>query len=395
MEDIKQQDVKIFNQSFIQIFMINFFVMLSFYSLTVVIGPYAVNELGQSQSVAGLLVGITVIGSLVARLLSGFFMEKLKTKYILFLGAAILLVSLISYVFAKEIGLLVAMRFIQGVAIGLISTVTNTVVVLVIPDERKGEGISYFSLSTVIATALGPFIALLLVNTIGYQLFFILASLIGVLVFIAIFFVHEKVVQLPKKEQHQAISFKHFIEPKALPLAVVMLIATISYSAIQSNLTFFMAERHMTDYASFFFLIYAASIFISRPFTGVLGDKKNENFVTYPCLLLLIAGFILLSQVHGPFIFIISAIFIGLGFGNLQSSIQSTIVKNAALDRVGVSTSTYFILFDLAFGVGPVLLGIIAPMIGFMALFELMAAIGLVALVLYYIVHGRHVSKAL
>ena len=395
MEEIKQQDVKIFNQSFIQIFMINFFVMLSFYSLTVVIGPYAVNELGESQSVAGLLVGITVIGSLVARLLSGFFMEKLKTKYILFLGAAILLVSLISYVFAKELSLLVAMRFIQGIAIGLISTVTNTVVVLVIPSERKGEGISYFSLSTVIATALGPFIALLLVNAIGYHLFFILASLIGVLVFIAIFFVHEKVVTLPKKVQHQAISIKHFIEPKAIPLAVVMLIATISYSAIQSNLTFFMSEQHMANYASFFFLIYAISIFVSRPFTGVLSDRKNENFVTYPCLILLIAGFILLSQVSGPIIFILSAIFIGLGFGNLQSSIQSIIVKNAALDRVGVSTSTYFILFDLAFGVDPVLLGIIAPMIGFKALFELMSIVGLVALILYYLVHGRHVSKSL
>ena len=151
----------------------------------------------------------------------------------------------------------------------------------------------------------------------------------------------------------------------------------------------------MANYASFFFLIYAASIFISRPFTGVLSDRKNENFVTYPCLILLIVGFILLSQVSGPFIFIISAIFIGLGFGNLQSSIQSTIVKNAALDRVGVSTSTYFILFDLAFGVGPVLLGVIAPMIGFKALFELMSIVGVVALILYYLVHGRHVSKAL
>lgn len=204
---------------------------------------------------------------------------------------------------------------------------------------------------------------------------------------------HEKVVALPKKAHHQAISIKQFIEPKAVPLAIVMLIATISYSAIQSDLTFFMAEKDMTNYASFFFLIYAASIFVSRPFTGVLSDRKNENYVTYPCLVLLILGFILLSHVSGPFIFIISAIFIGLGFGNLQSSIQSTIVKRAALDRVGVSTSTYFILFDLAFGVGPVLLGIIAPMIGLKALFELMSVIGLIALVLYYLVHGRHVSK--
>lgn len=172
MVEHKQQEVKIFNNSFLQIFMINFFVMMSFYSLTVIIGPYAVNELGKSQSVAGLLVGITVIGSLVARLLSGFFMEKLKTKHVLFFGAAILLISLVSYLFTTNLSILVLMRFIQGISIGLISTVTNTVVVLVIPAERKGEGISYFSLSTVTATALGPFLALLLVDAIGYHLFF-------------------------------------------------------------------------------------------------------------------------------------------------------------------------------------------------------------------------------
>lgn len=367
--------------------------MMSFYSLTVVIGPYAVERLGETQSVAGLLVGITVIGSLVARLLSGFFMAQLKTKHVLFLGAGILVISLVSYLFVTNLSILVMMRFIQGISIGLISTVTNTVVVLVIPSERRGEGISYFSLSTVIATALGPFLALLLVDTIGYHLFFILVCLIGLLVFIAIFFIHETVVALPQKRHHQRMSVQHFIEPKAIPLAVVMLIATISYSAIQSNFTFFMAEQNMTNYTSFFFLIYAASIFVSRPFTGVLSDRKNENYVTYPCLILLILGFILLSQVSGPVVFIISAIFIGLGFGNLQSSIQSTLVKNAAMDRVGVSTSTYFILFDLAFGVGPVLLGVIAPIIGLKALFELMPVVGLIALLLYYLVHGRHVSK--
>ncbi|GFH40903.1 MFS transporter [Pseudolactococcus insecticola] len=383
---------KIFNQSFLEIFLINFLVMITFYSLTVAIGPYAVDALGLSQAVGGLLVGITVIGSLFARLSSGILMEKLNTKQILFVGAGILLISLISYPLITSLSLLVIMRFVQGIAIGLIGTITNTAIVLVVPPDRKSEGISYFSLSTIIATAFGPFLALILIDSIGFKNLFFLEIILGILVLAAIFMVHESAVDLPNKGKHQKISIHSFVEPKVLPIALVMLIAAISYSAIQSDLSFFMKSEHMAKYSSIFFVIYAVSILASRPFTGVLADKKNENYVAYPSFILLILGFVALSQVNGVFLFIVSAILIGVGFGNLQSTIQSTIAKMVPIDRLGVSTSTYFILFDLAFGIGPVILGIIAPIIGFKALFELMIFVVAVSLVLYYFVHGKKIQ---
>lgn len=57
------------------------------------------------------------------------------------------------------------------------------------------------------------------------------------------------------------------------------------------------------------------------------------------------------------------------------------------------SSLTYFIFFDLAFGVGPYLLGLIEPSIGFVGLYELMIAFAIIALVCYFLVHGRHVKR--
>lgn len=56
---------KIFNQSFLEIALINFLVLMTFYSLIVAVGPYAVDVLHLSTASSGLLVGIVVIGSLV------------------------------------------------------------------------------------------------------------------------------------------------------------------------------------------------------------------------------------------------------------------------------------------------------------------------------------------
>ena len=144
---------KIFNQSFLEIALINFLVLITFYSLIVAIGPYAVDVLHLSTAVSGLLVGIVVIGSLVMRMMSGAILAKISTKTMMLIGAFVLIPTMVAYHFATSMIVLLLIRFIQGMMIGLIGTVTNTAVVFVVPAERRSEGISYFSLSTVIATA--------------------------------------------------------------------------------------------------------------------------------------------------------------------------------------------------------------------------------------------------
>lgn len=176
-----------------------------------------------------------------------------------------------------------------------------------------------------------------------------------------------------------------------MPLAIALFIATLTYSAIQSYLSFFMKAQHMSSVTEYFFLIYAAVIFISLPFTGRLADEKNENYIIYPGLILLAIGFALLSHVTNVWVFVLTSIFIGVGFGNFQSATQATIAKIAPLERMSYATSTYF--FDLAFGVGPYLLGLIEPSIGFVGLYELMIAFAIIALVWYFLVHGRRVKR--
>ncbi|MGY4842336.1 hypothetical protein ACVA5W_07630 [Weissella cibaria] len=46
----------------------------------------------------------------------------------------------------------------------------------------------------------------------------------------------------------------------------------------------------------------------------------------------------------------------------------------------------------MAFGVGPYLLGLIEPSIGFAGLYQLMILVTVIALIWYFLVHGRRVK---
>ncbi len=56
------------------------------------------------------------------------------------------------------------------------STALNAIVTEFIPENRKGEGINYYGLSTSLAAAIGPFIGLLLLNMTSFHFYCVAIS---------------------------------------------------------------------------------------------------------------------------------------------------------------------------------------------------------------------------
>ncbi|HPS64961.1 MAG TPA: MFS transporter, partial [Ignavibacteria bacterium] len=94
------------------------------------------------------------------------------------------------------------------------------------------------------------------------------------------------------------------------------------------------------------------------------------------------------------FILLISGVIIGIGYGNAQSCAQAVSVKVVPAERLGLATSTYFILYDFGLGAGPFILGYLIPLTGLRGLYLIMALVVLASIALYYYLHGRKVSLA-
>lgn len=379
----------LFSRDFWLLALTNFFVMTGYYSLMVTIGLYSVNQFHAPTSISGLIVGITVIGILISRFSSGYLTHIFSNKQLMVAGTILLVPATLLYQLAGSVFFLILVRLIQGVAIGLISTVTNTAVVLLFPKARTGEGIGYFSLSTILATAIGPFAGLLIEQTFGFNAMFIMETILAVLALLFCLLVNGQKIAFHFTEKHPKISIQNFIEPKALPIASTIFIVGLGYAAIQAYLSFYSTELHLATYSSIFFLIYAFAILISRPFTGKAIDQFGENAIIVPSAIINMLGLCLLAITNSGWMMLLSAFLIGLGFGNFQSTCQTVAARSVPIERLSQATATYFILFDLSLGVGPYALGIVEPFMGYRGLFGSMGAMVIVGLIWYLLIHGH------
>lgn len=137
-------------------------------------------------------------------------------------------------------------------------------------------------------------------------------------------------------------------------------------------MNFYAIELDLIQAASLFFLVYAISVLISRPFTGRLIDKKGANYVMYPAFVLLASGLFLLGNAESSLTFLMAASLIGFGFGNMQSCTQAIAVKITPMHRMGMATSTFFIFLDAGLGFGPYLLGLLLLQVPFSTMYMLL-----------------------
>ncbi|WP_421382386.1 MFS transporter [Bacillus salacetis] len=388
---------KLWTKDFIVVSAVNFFLYLVFYLLLVTIAVYAVELFDASESQAGLATGIFIIGTLIGRLVIGRMINLTGNRLMLFIGLAFFTLTSGFYLISTGITLLLIIRFIHGIALGVASTATGTIVAQIIPQTRKGEGIGYYSMSITLATAIGPFIGLYMSQHTSYQSIFSFCLGLGIISLILALFMKVPEVKAVSQES-KGLKLSNFIEPKAVPIALVTMILALGYSSVLSFLNFYAIDINLVDIASFFFIVYAAAIFISRPVTGRLMDVKGANSVMYPAFAFFGGGLLLLSFSSNSITFLLSAILIGFGFGNMQSITQAIAVKLTPAHRMGLATSTYYIFLDAGLGFGPYFLGFLIPSTGYRNLYLIMGIMVLAATILYYFMHGvkeRHANTAL
>ncbi len=381
---------KLWTKDFMVVSSINFLITLIFYLLMVTIAVYAVEEYNASTSQAGLVTGIFIIGTLIGRLFIGRYINAIGRKRTLFIGLVFFTLTAVLYFVNIGLTFLLINRLIHGIAMGMASTATGTIVAQTIPATRRGEGIGYYSMSATLATAIGPFIGLFMSQHTSYQMIFAFCLALGVISLIIAFFLRVPAVETSEKPTEvRGFKLSNFIEPKALPIAFVTLAIAFCYSSVLSFINFYAIEVNLVETASFFFFVYAIAVLISRPFTGRLMDLRGANFIMYPAFLLFGAGLLLLSTANSGIVLLLAGALIGLGFGNMQSSTQAIAVKLTPTHRLGLATSTFFIFLDAGLGFGPYLLGFLIPATGYSMLYVIMGIMVLATSVLYFFLHGR------
>lgn len=383
---------RLWTKDFISVTATNFLLTLVMYLLLVTIPSYAVDRFHTSTSMAGLVSSIFIIGALIGRLIIGRIIGDFGGKIILVISLLLYVLTSALYLGAVNLPILLMIRILHGSVYGAASTAAGTIMAQTIPHHKRGEGVGYFGMSAILAMAVGPFLGMFLNQHADFNIIFVLNILLAIICLAISFIVNDPVYQARKQEKVKVINkfqISNFIEFKAMPISIVTLIIGFCYSSVLAFLSFYAKELHLVETASFFFLVYAIIVLLTRPFSGRLFDVKGANIVIYPCLLFFVIGMFVLSHVSSGVTLLLAGAFIGLGYGNYGSVAQAIAIKGIQPHRLGLATATFYIFWDLGIGIGPYLLGFFIPFAGYRILYLMMAFALLVAIVLYYFLLGR------
>lgn len=381
----------LWTKNFLILSLINFFLTLIYFLLNSTITIYAINNFKASTGQAGFVAGIFIIGTLIGRIFTG---RMHHSKKLLTMGLSIFILSSLLYFADYGLIFLTIARLINGFSIGVVTTIVATVVAITLPLSRKGEGVSYFAVSTAIGTGIGPFIGLYLSQSSNFNTIFVLCFMLGIVSLGAGIFVDFSTVPVRNsKNEYTELKLSNFIEPKVISISIIILAASFCFSSVLSYINLYAIELSLVKTASYFFMVYTVVVLISRPVTGSIVDKKGANFIMYPILVIFAIGLILLSSVTNSITLLLTGALMGLGFGNVSSISQTIAIKSSEPNRLGLATATFSIFSDIGSGFGPSIIGLIIPVIGYKTLYMSLGIAVFVIPVFYYFLLGRKEAR--
>lgn len=361
---------KLWSKNFILITLSSLLVFLNLHMMLPSFPSYVKTAFQANDFTVSLVVSLFALSAILARFFAASLLQKGKRNLILYFGLLIMIVTTVGYYFSSTIELFLLVRILYGAGFGMISTVLPTMVTYVIPPKRLGEGIGFYGLSTSLALSFGPLIGLFLLGDYGFGNLIFFSTLI--LLFIFPMLTVNKHIPLETPGLKQNEEKKSLIPPATVLPVILNFLLSLTYGGILSFLALFGKENHIPN-VGYFFLANAAATMMIRPIAGRLYDKKGHNAVIIPGSLIVFSGLMLLTFSTNTLMLIISALLYGLGYGMIQPTLQSWLIRSVSKTQRGTANSLFFNSLDLGIALGAMVLGIVAMKTNYASMYRVCA----------------------
>ena len=347
----------------------NFTLFFAFYILTPLLPLYLSEHFGATKDVIGLVLSGYTITALMIRPLSGYLVDSFPRKLVLMASFGAFAIFFAGYLAASTLLLFTIVRTLHGAPFGTLTTANATVAIDVLPSSRRTEGIGYYGLSNNLAMALGPTIGIMIYQlTNSFEFIFWLALIVAFAGLIT-----DATVKLPMKEivrNKQKLSLDRFFLIRGWLLGLNMVSFGFSFGVLSNYLAIYGKEvMGITGGTGTYFMLCSVGLMLSR----LQGSKAlREGRVTFNAgsgMVISLIGYTLFILVPNDIGYYGSALLIGLGNGHIWPAFQNMTINVAGNNQRGTANSTLLISWDIGMGLGILLGGVIAELLGYSAAF--------------------------
>lgn len=389
-----EEKPKLWNSNYLKIWIGNFLIHFSFTLIVPLLPLYLSETFGANKQTIGLcLAGYTVM-ALVIRPFSGYVVDNFPRKAVLLICNFVFFAIFGGYLVAGSITLFTIFRTLHGAPFGATTVAASTVAIDVLPSERRAEGIGYYGLSNNLAMAIGPVVAIYMLQAFSGNfkaLFWIslLFSLLGLVL--------DATIRLPKRDfvpEKKVISLDRFFLLKGWREALAMICYAFSYGIISTYVAIYGKEElGITSGTGLFFSLFAVGLIVSR-LTGAKALRKNLVSRNAAIGVIVAAcGFTVFALFHNEAGYYAAAFIMGMGNGHMYPAFQNMFINLAPHSQRGTANSSILTSWDAGVGLGVLLGGLLSEHSGYHTAFWTAAAVNILGMTYYFFKVRSHFEK--
>ena len=331
---------------------------------------YVTGPLGGGDVAVGVVIGAFSVSAFLLRSWAGIQADRRGRRILMVAGASVFAVSVLGYSFASSTELLVGMRLLTGAGEALFFVGALAANVDLAPPERRGEAISFASLSLYIGIGAGPLIGEPLIDRFGFRAAWGASiALAGVAVVLSLSLPPMRPVeQAPSGERHR------LIHPAGLLPGLILLATIWGMGGFLAFVPLYAMDLGMAG-SGLVLGLFSGIVVLIRSVGARIPDRVGPGRTTRVSLVLSTVGLATIGLWQQPIGLVVGAAVLGVGVALFTPSLFTLAVEGVPSGERGAVMGTTSAFLDLAFGLGPATLGFVAAGVGRSGTFLVGAAV--------------------
>lgn len=338
---------------------------------------FAKLALGADALGFGLSIGSFAIASLLLRPVVGWSSDRYGRRPLLIGGSLVTIVGLLLHVVAADLLVFTIARCALGAGEAFFFVAALAAASDIAPEERRGEALSYLSLSLYLGIAIGPPVAEWVFRMGSYTAVWIVAAVVAGVAVVLSLLVPES-APLATTDRPQRSVRGMLIHPAGVLPGVVILLGLWGMAGFFTYLPLYTPEVGM-DGAGLPLTAYALVVIVLRIVGATWPDRFGAARLSGVALAISAIGLAVIGLIPTSLGLMLGTVVFASGVAFTMPALLSLAVSRVPATERGMVVGTATVFLDLAFGVAPVVLGFVADISGYRTTFLVSAFLAVVA----------------
>ena len=321
----------------------------------------------------GVAIGSFSVAALLLRPLVGWSSDRFGRKPLLIGGAALNIAGLALHLVATDIVMFIVARSLLGAGEGFFFVAALAAASDIAPEERRGEAISFFSLSLYLGLAIGPPISEVLFATGSYQAVWLGAIAAAALATGLTALVPESAPALRSGGDGERPRGK-LIHPAGLFPGFVILLGLFGMAGFLSFLPLYAPSIGLNT-VGLPLAAYALIVVGLRIVGSKWPDRYGAARLSGAALIVSAVGLAIIGLVSSPAGLMVGTVVFASGVAFTMPALLTLAVSRVPPEERGSVVGTTTVFLDMVFGFAPMILGAVADAASYGATFLVSAVL--------------------